>query len=88
LFEGVGEEALFDAIEASMAVPSRGQSGFEGASEGGPFKPCGHIAALQASDRLEQVWLPTCMSSCLSSLIINLDFPTGAVRVIQYRIGE
>ncbi|KAJ9104537.1 hypothetical protein QFC21_002033 [Naganishia friedmannii] len=54
LFDGVGEEALFDSIEAAMTVPQHGKSGSNDANEEGLFKPCGHIAALQASDRLEQ----------------------------------
>ncbi|KAJ9115087.1 hypothetical protein QFC22_005415 [Naganishia vaughanmartiniae] len=65
LFDGVGEGALFDAIEAAMTMPSRGTSKSVQANEEGPFKPCAHIAALQASDRLEQVWHCTCIPSNL-----------------------
>ncbi|KAJ9107016.1 hypothetical protein QFC19_002885 [Naganishia cerealis] len=54
LFEGVGEEALFDAIEATMSVPAGERSGSEEASMEGTYVPCGHIGAMQASDRLEQ----------------------------------
>jgi hypothetical protein len=61
LLDGVGEDDLFEAIETAMTAPSRAKSGSQEVNEEDRFKPCSHIAALQASDRLEQVWLCTCI---------------------------
>jgi hypothetical protein len=55
LFEGVGEEALFEAIESAMSGINRVNMSSDGDGPVGRPDYTGAESHLQASDRLEQV---------------------------------